>query len=61
MGAYIETAGVVHGFLLRNGVFSTIDFPEPRLTDPTGINPGGTIVGVYNDAAGNGHGFVRTP
>ena len=38
VGAYIDTAGVVHGFLLRNGVFSTIDFPEPVLP----IQPGST-------------------
>ena len=31
------------------------------LTDAAGINPAGTIVGLYVDAAGAAHGFIRTP
>ena len=53
---------VFHSFLLSHGVFTSFDLPGTvGFSDASGINPGGIIVGIYNDAAGNGHGFVRTP
>jgi uncharacterized membrane protein len=50
----------IHGFILRNGVFRTINFPGAKLgTDAFGVNNHGWIVGDYfvNDLNG-GHGYV---
>jgi hypothetical protein len=62
VGAYVSDDGndneSTHGFLLRNGVFTTIDYPESRLTVAAGINNHGVITGQYNDSDGFGHGFV---
>jgi uncharacterized membrane protein len=48
----------IHGFLLSNGEFTTIDFPGGHATTPFGINARGDIVGPYNDASGHTHGFL---
>src|SRR5881296_2577000 len=59
-GDYVDPAGVRHGFLIRNGEFTTIDFPN-ALTSARGIGPGGNIVGIYRGAsepAVNAHGFL---
>jgi hypothetical protein len=63
VGEYIDTAGVAHCFLLSNGVFTSFDPPGtgPNGSDATGINPGGVIVGLFADASGALHGFIRTP
>jgi uncharacterized membrane protein len=61
VGEYFD-AGGRHGFLLRNGVFSPIDFPG-ALTSARGINAGGDIVGIYrrpNEPPVNAHGFLLT-
>jgi hypothetical protein len=50
-----------HGFLLSDGEFTTIDFPGGHATAGFGINARGGIVGPYNDAGGNGHGFLLNP
>jgi len=50
-----------HGFLLRNGVVITIDFPND--TDSNGnpvINDNGVIAGGFFDVAGVEHGFIAT-
>lgn len=51
-----------HGFLLENGVFTSIEFDGPGLVGPThttaiGINPRGDIVGSYTDPSTNGNAF----
>lgn len=52
-----------HGFLLRRGIFTVIDFPGSS-TDysiATGIGPGGDIVGYYGLVGGaptSGYGFL---
>ncbi len=38
--------------------FYTIDVPSSTLTTAFGINPGGNVVGTYNDAGGVQHGFL---
>src|SRR5262245_33621582 len=40
VGFYIDTAGIQHGFLLKDGTFMTIDFPLAgvRNTSANGIN-----------------------
>ena len=50
-----------HAFLLSNGVFTSFDYPGAVFSEATGINPGGVIVGVFQDSSNNVHGFVRTP
>ncbi|PYR81574.1 MAG: hypothetical protein DMF87_04780, partial [Acidobacteria bacterium] len=41
-------------------VFSTIDVPGATLTNAQGINHQGDVVGTFNDAAGQQHGFLRS-
>jgi hypothetical protein len=52
-----------HAFLLHNGVYTSFDYPETgvTLTDASGINQFGVIVGLFVDSAGIEHGFIRTP
>jgi len=52
-----------HGFLLHEGVVTTLDFPTASETLALGINEAGTVVGFWNirDADGNllaVHGFI---
>jgi uncharacterized membrane protein len=66
VGFFTDSANKTHGFLLRKGEFTTIDFPGDDVvsTQARGINPQGDIVGSYvsKDAAGklHTHGFVAT-
>src|SRR5437867_2738186 len=58
VGTYTDADGNYHGFLLDNGVFTTIDPPAaPPSTEASGINNLGQIVGDYIDGAGQ-HGFL---
>jgi hypothetical protein len=60
-GIYLDDAlARVHGFLLRNGVVTNIDFPNSTEIDNTFINDLGLIVGAFVDAAGAEHGFIAT-
>ncbi len=36
-----------HGFVDNNGVFTTIDYPGAQLTEVSGINNAGVMVGIY--------------
>jgi len=54
VGIYYDSAGNEHGFLLKNGNFSTVDVPGSLVgvsgtlqTEANGINDGGAIVGDY--------------
>jgi hypothetical protein len=66
---YIDGNNVVHGFLRTPaGKFITFDAPGEGpygancFSDcPLGLNDWGAITGVYFDAHGVGHGFLRTP
>jgi uncharacterized membrane protein len=49
-----------HGFLLSNGIFSSIDYPIASDTFVRDINNNGQIVGRY-DVRGRRHGFLATP
>jgi hypothetical protein len=51
-----DDAGI-HGFLLSDRAFTTIDFPGAVSTELTGISPQGDIVGRYV-TAGAGHRFL---
>lgn len=50
----------VHGFLLRDGEFTTIDVPGAIATSAYGTNSRGDIVGAFNVDASHTVGFLRT-
>jgi hypothetical protein len=58
VGGYTDAAGVIHGFVLKGGVFTPFDPPGSVLTTPNYISPQGVIVGQFTDASGMSHGFV---
>ena len=60
-GLYFDADGNEHGFVLCNGVYTTIDVPGSTATAVFSINAKGEIVGSYDDADGVTHGFVGTP
>jgi uncharacterized membrane protein len=41
------------GFLLRNGVFTRIDYPDAAFTEAWGINARGDVIGRYRVVAGS--------
>jgi hypothetical protein len=66
VGVYANTldecfAFQLHGFLLRKGEYSAIEFPGASFTDALGINDDGVIVGDFTDRHGNVHGFKALP
>lgn len=58
---FFSFPGSSHGFQLRGGVFTTIDFPGAINTVSFGINGADEIVGGYFDQNGHDHGYLRTP
>ena len=63
VGAYVDSAGRQHGFVLQQGLFATIDFPGAAHTDARGIGPNGDVVGTYRlpgEPAVNFHGYLLT-
>jgi probable HAF family extracellular repeat protein len=60
VGAYGDASGVVHGFLLDQGSYTTLDVPGAQYTFANGINASGQIVGYYWDAfpPATIHGFL---
>jgi len=58
VGAYRDSGGVTHGYLLYHGTFTTIDFPGSVFTFAGGNNPEGDIIGIYFDTGGVGHSFL---
>ena len=62
VGSYTDVAKKTHGFLLSNGVFTTIDVPGATITIARGINARGDIVGTYqlvpSKPGGDLHGFL---
>jgi uncharacterized membrane protein len=57
VGSYSDGRNT-HGFLLRNGTFTTIDFPGVSITVCTGINNSGLITGRYIQSDDSVHGFL---
>ncbi len=58
-GIYSTDGFRLHGFLLRQSVFITVDFPDSADNGGTlVINDSGLMVGPYIDASGNEHGFM---
>ena len=59
VGNYLDAGENSHGFLLRKGVFTTIDVPNAAIAQaPFDINARGDIVGTFVDAADVSHGFL---
>src|SRR5688500_17484094 len=61
VGSYTKD-GVTHGFLLSDGVLTTIDYEGAASTEARGINAQGDIVGLYRIAGEpsmNAHGTLR--
>jgi uncharacterized membrane protein len=65
VGLYKSSDGVTHGFLLREGDFTTVDYPGASYTDARGMNAQGEIVGTYHLSNENSdpfafHGYLRS-
>jgi len=60
VGDYFDDDGNEHGFVLKNGVLTTIDVPFSGSvgTQLNAINNSGEIVGTWVDDAFTAHGFV---
>ena len=58
VGAYTDSGGATHGYLLFHGTFATIDFPGSIFTFGGGNNPEGDIIGAYTDTANVTHSFL---
>lgn len=52
------TAHPSHGFVLANGVYKAIDYPNAFRTYLNDINTAGVVVGSWVDSDGNGGGFL---
>lgn len=59
VGAWEDTGGGEHGFMLQGGTYSSIDVPGACFTFATGINKPGDILGWYGDGSCMAHGFLR--
>jgi hypothetical protein len=63
-GVYANFGTRGHGFLLCDGVYTTVDYPgsidNPPLAGTLVINDAGLIVGGFIDTAGREHGFTAT-
>ena len=57
-GFFDDSSGIQHGYLLRDGQFTQIDYPGASGTVVRGINNAGDITGHYFDSAGNENGFI---
>jgi len=59
IGSYAIQGGAnYNGYLLHQGVFSTINYPGAVTTFPGGINDAGTIAGYWFDSSSIDHGFT---
>lgn len=66
VGVYANTPGEcdafeTHGFLLRQGRYTAIDFRDSIISGVFAIKDDGQMVGQYTDARGNAHGFRALP
>jgi hypothetical protein len=57
-GVYGTIGGRNHGFLLRDGVFETVDYPDGINNTFVVISNNGLLVGGFIDADGREHGFI---
>ena len=64
LGAWMDSAGVTHNFLLSEGRLLDFDLPESLHASSVSaqtINDFSEVVGYYSDAQGVQHGFVAIP
>src|SRR5918996_3635685 len=59
LGHYVDSDGTTHGFLWRDGRFTTLDVPGATSPTPVDINDRGDVVGLYVDTAGALQGFLH--
>lgn len=52
--------GETHGFTLKDGAWSKIDYPRSKITIATGINSRGEIIGTWAGKDRNEHSFFVT-
>jgi len=58
-GAYTDSSLALHGYVLHaDHSITRIDFPGGVDTQAFGVNDLGEVIGIYNDAQGNGHAFL---
>jgi len=60
VGCYDGADGLIKGFLLKDGIFTTLSYPYavPRPTFSNGINNRSQIVGRYYEYGGTAYGFL---
>jgi probable HAF family extracellular repeat protein len=61
VGAYVDSAGAAHGYILKGKTFTTLDDPKAKAgtTGASNIQYNGTtVVGAYTTTAGVGVGFM---
>jgi hypothetical protein len=61
VGEYVDTAGAIHGYILKGKKATTLDDPKGvGTTGGNNLNPNGAIsvVGLYTNSAGNSVGFL---
>ena len=58
VGLYLTPDGEPHGYVLRNGVYTTIEHPDAAALAARRINSRGDIAGVWHDFDGGLHGFL---
>jgi probable HAF family extracellular repeat protein len=62
VGNWYDQNYVTHGFIVQNGVVTSLDDPnQVNGTQINGISKGGKIVGYYLDASYSEHGFTYVP
>jgi probable HAF family extracellular repeat protein len=61
VGYYNPSSTTSTGFVYRKKLLTTLQFPGSGFTQAYGINSSGEVVGFFEDASGNGHGFLWTP
>jgi uncharacterized membrane protein len=52
------TDGTRHGYVLRDGVVETIDYPGATYTQVNGVSDTGVVFGHFRDTAQVSHGFI---
>jgi len=57
-GLYVDSAGVQHGFIFKNGVAQTVDVDASGTTTLEGINKKELTAGWVVDSVGNPHAFT---
>jgi probable HAF family extracellular repeat protein len=58
VGAWYDFSFTEHGFVYKDGTFTSFDYPNATGTSPEGISPSGTVVGSYTDSNYVTHGFT---